>query len=71
MLAKVGDWLDAGAKLVWVVNPTKQQVALYRADGSQAMLGVADTIAGDDVLPGFALPLAELFVLARLDKPGA
>lgn len=61
VLAKVGDWLDASVSLVWVVNSAAQQVAVYRADGSQAMLGVADAISGEDVLPGFALPLAKLF----------
>ncbi len=61
VLSKVGDWLDAGAQLVWVVDPASQQVAVYRADGSQAVLGVDDALEGDDVLPGFAYPISELF----------
>jgi len=60
VLGKVGDWLDAGTALVWVVDPARQLVTVYRADGSQAMLGAHDTLSGEDVLPGFALPVAEL-----------
>ena len=61
LLAKVGDWLDAGAHLVWVVDPKRQQVTVYRADGSQLMLGRDDTLEGDDILPGFTLAITELF----------
>ena len=61
VLAKVGDWLDAGSHLVWVVDPARRLVTVYRADGSQALLGVDDILDGDEVLPGFAFPIAELF----------
>ena len=61
VLAKVGDWLDAGSLVVWVVDPSRQQVIVYRADGSQAMLGVEDVIDGESLLPGFTLSIAELF----------
>ena len=61
VLAKVGDWLDAGAQLVWVVDPARQLVTVYRADGSQAMLGIDDVLDGGDVLHGLAVSIAELF----------
>lgn len=61
VLAKVGDWLDAGSHLVWVVDPSRRLVTVYRADGSQAALGVDDVLDGDDVLPGFTFAIAELF----------
>jgi len=61
VLAKVGDWLEAGALLVWVVDPARALISVYRADGSQALLGISDALDGGDVLPGFALALAELF----------
>ena len=57
----MGDWLDAGSLVVWVVDPSRQQVIVYRADGSQAMLGVEDVIDGESLLPGFTLSIAELF----------
>jgi Uma2 family endonuclease len=61
ILAKVGDLLDAGAQIVWVVDPIRKLVTVYRADGSQAMLGADEMLDGGDVLPDFALSLAALF----------
>lgn len=62
LLAKVGDLLDAGSLLVWVVDPSRRLVSVYRADGSQAVLGVDEVLDGGDVLPGFRMAIAELFV---------
>ena len=61
VLAKVGDLLDAGSQLVWVVNPARQQVTVFSADGSQEVLGAGDFLSGGEVLPGFAYSIAELF----------
>ncbi|MEP6835642.1 MAG: Uma2 family endonuclease [Gemmatimonas sp.] len=61
VVAKVGDWLSAGTSLVWVVDPPRQSVVAYRADGSVTVVGIAEALSGDDVLPGFSLPLATLF----------
>jgi Uma2 family endonuclease len=61
VLAKVGDWLSADTALVWVVDPPRETVTVYRADGSVAVLGVADALSGEALLPGFELPLRELF----------
>ncbi len=61
VLAKVGDYLDAGSRLVWVVDPARQIVTLYRDDGSQAILGINDVLDGGDVLRGFTFGLGELF----------
>ena len=63
VLAKVGDWLEAGSHLVWVVDPARRQVTVYRADGSQAMLGVEEALDGGDVLPAFTFAIAELFAV--------
>ncbi len=60
VLAKVGDWLNAGALLVWVVDPIRRAVAVYRADGSHAVLDDTESLDGGDVLPGFTHAIAEL-----------
>ena len=60
VLAKVGDWLDAGCRLVWVVDPVRRTARVYRADGSEAYLAEGDALDGEDVLPGFSRRLAEL-----------
>lgn len=61
VVAKVGDWLSAGTLLVWVVDPPREQLVVYRANGGVTVLTIADTLTGDELLPGFALPLRELF----------
>ena len=56
-LAKVSDWLNAGARLVWVVDPGRRQARVYRADGSETVLTEADALDGEDVVPGFSCRL--------------
>lgn len=58
---KVRDYLEAGARLVWVVAPQAKAVTVYRADGSARLLREQEHLEGEDVLPGLAIPLAELF----------
>jgi Uma2 family endonuclease len=53
VLAKAGDWLNAGVRLVWVIDPIRARARVYRADGSEEVLGEADVLRGEDVLPGF------------------
>lgn len=36
-LAKVADWLNAGSRMVWVVDPGRRQVRVYRADGTEVL----------------------------------
>jgi Uma2 family endonuclease len=60
VLAKIGDWLDGGARLVWVIDPERRVARVYRADGTEQILGENDQLAGEDVLPGFSCALASL-----------
>lgn len=59
-LAKVGDWLQAGVRLVWVIDPERRRARVYRADGTEASLGEDADLLGEDVLPGFACRLASV-----------
>ena len=61
VLAKVADWLSAGSALVWVVDPARRRARVYRADGGEALVAEDGVLEGEDVLPGFACPLAALF----------
>ncbi|MBI2404151.1 MAG: Uma2 family endonuclease [Gemmatimonadetes bacterium] len=61
VLAKVADWLDAGTRLVWVVDPTRRLMRVYRADGSQSVVAEHDVLDGEDVLPGFACRLSAIW----------
>jgi Uma2 family endonuclease len=58
---KVRDYLEAGARLVWLIAPQAKTVTAYRADGSARLLREHESLQGEDVLPGLTIPLAELF----------
>ena len=60
VLAKVGDWLNAGARLVWVVDPVRVVARVYHADGSESVLGETDALRGEDLLSGFEYPLSAI-----------
>lgn len=60
VLAKVGQWLEAGTALVWVIDPSARTARAYRADGSQATIEADGVLQGEAVLPGFTVSLAEL-----------
>ncbi len=61
ILAKVADWLEAGSRLVWVLDPDRRQARIYREDGGLALLGPGEELSGEDVLPGLLIPLTEIF----------
>jgi Uma2 family endonuclease len=63
VLGKVGDWLEAGTRLIGVVDPQRQEARVYRADGSVSILARQDELDGEDVLPGFRCALKD--ILAR------
>ncbi len=60
VLAKVGDWLDAGARLVWVIDPQRRHARVYRADGTEDHLDETGKLLGEDVLPGFSCTVVSL-----------
>lgn len=60
LLAKVADWLAAGSRLVWVIDPERAEARIYRKDGSLSVLPKNGTLDGEDVLPGFLCPLKDV-----------
>ena len=58
---KVAEWLEHGTKLVFVVNPRRRTVAVHRSDGSVRVLTIQDTLDGEDVVPGWTLPVRDIF----------
>jgi Uma2 family endonuclease len=59
VLSKVGDWLAAGVRLAFVIDPVRREVRVYRADGSQAVVNESGLLDGEDVLPGFSCRLGD------------
>jgi Uma2 family endonuclease len=64
---RVQDFLDAGTRLFWVVNPEARITHVYRHDGSGVILREHDQLTGEDVVPGFVVTVAEILAL----PPGA
>jgi Uma2 family endonuclease len=60
---KVIDWLGAGARMVVVVNPRKRTITVYRSLTEIAILTENDVLEGRDVVPGWAIPVKEIFEL--------
>jgi len=60
---KVQEWLNAGAGLVWVVSPKLRAVTVYRSLTDIVTLTEKDVLDGDEVIPGFQFPVAEIFTL--------
>ena len=58
---KVFDWLDAGTKMVVVVNPRQRSATVYRSPTDITALGEADVLEGGVVVPGFELVVQEIF----------
>ena len=68
MERKREDYFNSGVRLVWEIDPRARAVRAYTALDRFRDLTAADTLTGDPVLPGFSLPLADLF--AELDRHG-
>lgn len=58
---KVAAYLEAGTSLIWVVRPKRRQVRVYTPDGLIRILGADDVPDGGNVLPGFSLPVVDVF----------
>jgi Uma2 family endonuclease len=61
MALKVAEYLDAGVRVVWLVDPRQQTVTVHRPEAAPRVLGIDDELDGHDALPEFRLPLAKLF----------
>ncbi len=60
VLEKVGQWLGAGVRLVWVVDHVRRDARIYRADGTMSTVEPDGELDGEDVLPGFRCPLRDI-----------
>ena len=63
--AKVLEYMVAGTRLVWVVDPATRSVAAYRSRAEIRLLTDGDALDGADVLPGFRLGISDLFAPFR------
>ena len=54
-------YLNAGTRIVWVLEPRSQTATVYRSEKDITLLTCEDTLTGEDVVPGFACPVSQLF----------
>jgi Uma2 family endonuclease len=66
MERKLKDYFLAGTRLVWIIDPDARTVHVYTSPDEWTLLEETDTLTGGNVLPGFTLPLKQLF--ARLPR---
>ncbi len=59
---KVFDWLMAGTQTVVVVNPRKRAVTVYRSLTDIKILMENDTLEDAEVLPGWRMPVKDIFL---------
>jgi len=66
MARKRREYFEAGGSLVWIVDPDDRTVAVYTAPEQFTLLRESQVLDGGAILPGFTLPLRDLF--AELDR---
>jgi Uma2 family endonuclease len=58
---KLVEYFAAGVRLAWVIDPATRTVRVHQARGETRSLGAGDVLSGADVLPGFELPIQDVF----------
>ena len=57
----MGEYFAAGTRLAWVVDPKTETVRVHTGAQEWVILGLGDVLDGGDVLPGFRLPVRDIF----------
>lgn len=57
---KIREYFAAGVNLVWVADPADKTVSVYRSLTEVRILAENDSVSGEDILPGFSVPVAAL-----------
>ena len=68
MARKRQEYFSAGVRLVWLVDPASRMIDVFTSENQFTRLTEADTLDGGDVLPGFRLPLRDVF--GEMDRQG-
>jgi Uma2 family endonuclease len=60
VLDKVGEYLESGVRLVWVIDPANARAQVYRSPSAGSERSGDEALDGEDVLPGFRCRLSEI-----------
>ncbi|HEX5000730.1 MAG TPA: Uma2 family endonuclease [Terriglobia bacterium] len=58
---KIGEYFEHGVPLVWLVDPRRQTVTIYRSLTDTEQRSIDDIITAEPVLPGFSVPIRLFF----------
>lgn len=61
MRAKAHYYLANGCRMVWLVFPAKRYLEVYQPDSEMEVILGNDLLTGGDLLPGFAMSVADVF----------
>ena len=61
LLDKAHFYLLNGARLVWVIDPVTETIAVLAPEQESQTLAAGDTLEGGEVLPGFSVPVDDIF----------
>ena len=59
--AKMREYVENGARLGWLIDPSRRKVYVYRAQQAAEVLDNPATVSGEDVVVGFNLDLTEVW----------
>jgi Uma2 family endonuclease len=65
---KLDEYITSGVSLVWIVNPDRKTVRVFRQDGTHRLFHANDIIENEPALPGFRLVVGEVFPTAPVSK---
>ncbi len=66
MKRKLREYFRAGVRLVWLIDPPTRTAEVYQGPEKPTRVPSDGVLVGEDVLPGFELPMGELFARAEL-----
>ncbi len=58
---KLGEYFAIDAQIVWVIDSRLEQIHIYRSLDDVTRLTIEDELTGEDILPGFRIPVREIF----------
>jgi Uma2 family endonuclease len=62
MAQKLREYFPSGTRLAWFIDPATRSVSVYHSPGDPTrVLTESDTLDGEQVVPGFTMPVADLF----------
>jgi Uma2 family endonuclease len=69
MRRKSGEYFESGARLVWLVYPRTKTVTVFdsASKAPREILHLKDVLSGENVVPGFSMPVADVFDISDFE----